>query len=180
MQLPKGEGGSIYLRLTTRNLNQPERVLTPEMREHIIRGAYWRTKIPDISSDIQLVIVFCGVLSEEVMAAYETMCGSLGQHRVAVLQVTSPDNLSNEWQSSATTKGESHIEKLLIHVPRSAKIVSVIDGHPTSLSWIGAVKGNETKGLGVTTFGQSGDIIDLYRHYGLDTQSIEKACREIV
>jgi pyruvate dehydrogenase E1 component len=180
MQLPKGEGGSIYLRLTTRNLEQPERQLTTEQRDFIIKGGYWRSSDPTASSEIKLVIVFCGVLSGEVMDAYSAVCADLGEKHVAVLQVTSPDNLANEWQSSSTPKHESHIEKLLVHVPRSAKIVSVIDGHPTSLSWIGAVKGNETKGLGVTTFGQSGDLVDLYRHYELDTQAIVESCRGIM
>ena len=61
-------------------------------------------------------------------------------------------------------------------VPRAAKLVTVLDGHPASLSWLGAVHGHRVAPLGVTSFGQTGDIIDLYRHYGIDTEAIVRAC----
>jgi len=40
------------------------------------------------------------------------------------------------------------------------------------LSWLGAVAGNTIVPLGVDRFGQSGDIPDLYRAYGIDTDTI--------
>jgi pyruvate dehydrogenase complex dehydrogenase (E1) component len=46
------------------------------------------------------------------------------------------------------------------------------DFHPATLSWFGAVAGNAVVPLGVDRFGQSGDIPDLYRAYGIDTDAI--------
>jgi hypothetical protein len=43
---------------------------------------------------------------------------------------------------------------------------------PATLSWLGAVAGNAIVPLGVDRFGQSGDIPDLYRAYGIDTEAI--------
>ena len=37
-------GGSVYLRLSTRGLEQPQRAMTPELADDIIAGAYWLRK----------------------------------------------------------------------------------------------------------------------------------------
>ena len=59
--------------------------------------------------------------------------------------------------------------------PRAA-LVTVLAGHPATLSWIGSVGRHRVAPLGVASFGQTGDIIDLYRHYGIDTEAIVAAC----
>ena len=66
----------------------------------------------------------------------------------------------------------SEIERLLRDLAPSASLITVIDGHPATLSWLGAVAGHRIYPLGVEQFGQSGDINDLYRHYGIDTDAI--------
>ena len=43
-------------------------------------------------------------------------------------------------------------------------------------SWLGGVRGHRVQPLGVTAFGQTGDLIDLYRHYAIDTDAIVRAC----
>ena len=68
------------------------------------------------------------------------------------------------------------MERLLGRLAPDAAIVTVIDGHPATLSWLGAVAGHRTYPLGVASFGQSGDIPDLYRIHGLDTDAILDAC----
>jgi pyruvate dehydrogenase E1 component len=60
-------------------------------------------------------------------------------------------------------------------VPRHAGLVTVVDGHPATLAWLGAVQGHRTRALGVEHFGQTGTIADLYRHYGIDAQGIVAA-----
>ena len=57
-----------------------------------------------------------------------------------------------------------------------AGLVTVLDGHPATLGWLGAVRGHRVQALGVEHFGQSGDIPDLYRHYGIDADAIIDAC----
>ena len=54
--------------------------------------------------------------------------------------------------------------------------MTVLDGHPATLSWLGAVLGHRVKALGVDRFGQSADIPDLYRAVGIDADAILDAC----
>ena len=63
-------------------------------------------------------------------------------------------------------------KRLLADLPAHCRIVSVIDGHPATLAWLGGVCGHRTISLGVEFFGQTGTIGDLYRHYGIDRYSI--------
>jgi len=63
-------------------------------------------------------------------------------------------------------------ERLLARLRPGAALVTVGDFHPATLSWLGAVAGNAIVPLGVDRFGQSGDIPDLYRAYGIDTDAI--------
>jgi pyruvate dehydrogenase complex dehydrogenase (E1) component len=53
--------------------------------------------------------------------------------------------------------------------------------HPAALSRIGASRRQPVASLGVALFGQSGDIPDLYRTYGIDTDATANAAlkREI-
>jgi pyruvate dehydrogenase E1 component len=69
----------------------------------------------------------------------------------------------------------SHVERLLMDVPTHCGLVTVIDGHPATLAWLGSVKGHRTRSLGVEHFGQTGTIAELYRHFGIDAQSIIRA-----
>ena len=57
-----------------------------------------------------------------------------------------------------------------------APVITLIDAHPHSLSWIGAAIGNKTFSLGVSDWGQSGSRADLYKEYGINTDSIVNAC----
>ena len=58
--------------------------------------------------------------------------------------------------------------------PRSSRCSTAI---PLTLSWLGAVRGQRISSLGVESFGQSGDIPDLYRVYQLDADAIVAAAR---
>jgi len=67
---------------------------------------------------------------------------------------------------------DSHARRLLSMLGEDAALVSVIDGHPATLSWLGGVARHRIFPLGVEHFGQSGDLPDLYRVYGLDAEAI--------
>ena len=67
---------------------------------------------------------------------------------------------------------QSHVETLLAPVHRDATILTVIDGHPATLSWLGGVYGHRVIGHGVEHFGETGSIDELYRHFGIDRQSL--------
>ena len=161
------DGGSVYLRLSTRAIPQIDRSLRDDtgLADGVIRGGYWH--VPP-AADTKVVIAFSGVVATDAIEAQRTIGPS-----AALLQVTSYDRLTNEWK----VDGErSFVAELLGGVPRDAKLVTVLDGHPAALSWLGSVHGHRVVPLGVTSFGQTGDIIDLYRHYGIDTEAIVGAC----
>jgi pyruvate dehydrogenase E1 component len=92
--------------------------------------------------------------------------------KIGLLAVTSADRLHAGWLEAP---GSSVIDRLLAPLARDAVLAAVIDGHPATLSWLGAVRGQRIAPLGVTHFGQSGDLADLYRYYGLDAEAITAA-----
>jgi pyruvate dehydrogenase E1 component len=167
------KGGSLYLRLTTRSLDQPARAMTPALREDIINGAYWLRK-PEPGTD--LAIIYTGAVAPEAIDA----AGLLAEDRrgVGVLAVTSADRLSAGWHAAqrAREHGErdarAHVETLLAELPRDAGIITVTDAYPEALSWLGGVLGHRVRALGVEHFGQSGSLSELYSHYGLDVNAI--------
>jgi pyruvate dehydrogenase E1 component len=55
----------------------------------------------------------------------------------------------------------------------------VVDGHPHTLAFLAGVHGAPIACLGVSQFGQSGDIADLYRHHGVDADTIVGAALDL-
>ncbi|MBI2204272.1 MAG: transketolase [Candidatus Rokubacteria bacterium] len=165
--LQAADGGSVYLRLTTRPLPQPQREMTPALRAAVIEGAYW---IREPEPDTDLVLVYCGAVAPEAMAAHAAIVDDVAG--AGLLAITSPDRLYADWRASNTgTRSRSRIEQLLAQAPGAA-LVTVLDGHPATLSWLGSVHGQRMYPLGVDHFGQSGDIADLYRLHGIDEDAI--------
>ncbi|MGE0612035.1 MAG: transketolase, partial [Hyphomicrobiales bacterium] len=75
--------------------------------------------------------------------------------------------------------GRSHVEFLLDAVPRDAGVITMIDGHPETLSWLGGVCGHRVRALGVEHFGQSGSVGDLYARHGLDANAVMAAAETL-
>jgi pyruvate dehydrogenase E1 component len=75
-------------------------------------------------------------------------------------------------------EARAHVEAILARLAADAAFVTVLDGHPAAHAWLGAVRGQRVVSLGVDRFGQSGDIPDLYREYGLDADAILDACAQ--
>ncbi|HWK43764.1 MAG TPA: 1-deoxy-D-xylulose-5-phosphate synthase N-terminal domain-containing protein [Stellaceae bacterium] len=162
-------GGSVYLRLSTRVLDQPARPLDAGLRDGVIGGAYWlRPPAPGA----ELAIAFMGAVAEEAIAAHAAVLEDIPG--AGLLAITSADRLHADWLA-ARGRGQgtpSRIERLLAPLAPRAALVTVLDGHPATLSWLGSVAGHRIQPLGVDHFGQSGDIPDLYRTYGLDADAI--------
>jgi pyruvate dehydrogenase E1 component len=174
------KGGSIYLRLSTRPLDQPTRAMMPALRDAIIDGGYWLRR-PEPGTE--LAIVYAGAVAPEGIEA----AGLLAEDRrgVGVLAVTSADRLSAGWHAAQRAREQgrrdasAHVERLLSELPRDAAIVTVTDAYPEALSWLGGVLGHRVRALGVEHFGQSGSIPELYGHYGLDVNAILAAAEGI-
>lgn len=173
-------GGSLYLRLSTRPQEQPLRDITPELESDIINGAYWMRK-PGPNTEV--VIAYTGTVAPEAIRAV----GLLAEDRrdVGLLAITSADRLNAGWTAAqwarehGSAHARCHVERLLNDVPSTASIVTVLDGHPATLAWLGSVRGHRTRTLGVEHFGQTGSIAELYRHYGIDTRGIMAAAEAI-
>jgi pyruvate dehydrogenase E1 component len=170
------KGGSVYLRLSTRPLEQPKREIGDGLAADIINGAYW---LRPPGPNCQVVIAYQGVVAAEAIAA----AGFIAEDRrdVGVLAVTSADRLSAGWHAAERARQEgqaearSHIETLLAPLDRDAGLVTVLDGHPTTLSWLGGVRGHRVQALGVEHFGQTGTVQELYAHHRIDTAAIVAA-----
>jgi pyruvate dehydrogenase E1 component len=182
MQAPAngGGGGSVYLRLSSRALEQPQREMTADLESAILKGAYWLRKP---GPNAHAAIAFTGAVAPGAVDA----TGLIGEDRrdVGLLSITSADRLYADWTRAQKAREEghasavSHIETIMAALPSYCGLVTVIDGHPAALGWIGAVCGHKTRSLGVETFGQSGAIDDLHRHYGIDARAILTAAQAI-
>ena len=77
--------------------------------------------------------------------------------------------------------GSSRVTKWRITtLAPDAGLITGLDGHPATLSCLGSARGHRIRALGVERFGQSGDIPDLYRHYGLDSNAILDAAAQLL
>ena len=173
-------GGSVYLRLSTRPLEQPLREMTADLERDIVNGAYWFRK-PGPNAEI--VLAYTGAVAPEAIQAVGLMAEA--RRDIGLLAVTSADRLNAGWTAAqrAREKGnleaQGHVETLLGGIPRHCRLLTVLDGHPATLAWLGSVIGHVTRSLGVEHFGQTGRIGDLYRHYGIDVQGILKAAETL-
>ena len=104
---------------------------------------------------------------------------------VGLLAVTSADRLNAGWTAAQRARergfarARSHIERLFADLPSHCGIVTVLDGYPATLAWLGAVGGHRVRSLGVEHFGQTGSLAELYRHYGIDANAIVAAAEMI-
>jgi pyruvate dehydrogenase E1 component len=181
MQREDGDGGSIYLRLSTRSIDQVQRMMTPDLQSAITEGAYWLRK-PGPNAEV--VIAYTGAVAPEAIEAV----GLLGESRrdIGRLAITSADRLHAGWTAARKLRRDrrgvqhlSHIEKLLAPLPRECGIVTVLDGHPATLAWLGSVRGQRAEALGIEHFGQTGTIDDLHRHHGIDANAIIDAAESL-
>lgn len=173
-------GGSVYLRLSTRPVEQPQRAMTDELRQGIIDGAYWMRKP---GPNCQVVVAYTGAIAPEAIQAVGLMAED--RRDVGLLAVTSADRLNAGWTAASRARerglahARSHIERLMAELPPHCGLVTVLDGHPATLAWLGAVAGHRTRPLGVEHFGQTGSLPDLHRHYGIDANAIVAAAQSI-
>ena len=169
------DGGATYLRLSTRQLDQPTREMTQDLQHDVLAGAYW-VMPPGPNCDV--VIAAMGALMPEAISAHKVLledCPDAG-----LLAVTSPDQLHKNWLSAEQGVEESHLTRLFAEVPRNAGIVTICDAHPATLSWLGASLVREVVPLGVEGFGQSADLPDLYRSLKIDSDAIVDAAARLI
>jgi len=63
---------------------------------------------------------------------------------------------------------------------RAAPMVTVLDGHPHTLAFLAGLHRVPAVHLGVTRFGQSGDLDGVYAYHGIDEAGIVAAGLDLV
>ena len=168
-------GSAVWLRLSTRQLQQPDRTIDPA---HVIAGAHW---IVPPAEGAPIALAYQGPVAPEAEAAFAELREEVPT--AGLLAITSPDRLHAAWLDAARARRQgapapSHIENLLAPLAPNAALVTILDGHPAAHAWLGAVRGQRVVPLGPDRFGQSGDLPDLYAEYGLDVDAILDACAQ--
>jgi pyruvate dehydrogenase E1 component len=180
-QIGRPGGKSAYLRLSTRPVDQtlaqvPEDPAGRERRRrHVVAGGYALRR----AGEPALTIVTMGAVVPEALAAADRLA-ALGQP-ADVVCVTSPGLLFEAVQARrGLADSPDWILDAILPAGRAAPIVTVLDGHPHTLAFLAGVRRVPATHLGVTKFGQSGDLEDVYRYHHIDTDSIIGAALDLV
>lgn len=93
--LPDGLGGSVYLRLSTRTVDQPQRPMDNALAADIVAGGYWMRRP---GPNAQVVVAYTGAVAPEAMEAV----GLIAEDRrdAGLLSVTSADRLYAGWTAA--------------------------------------------------------------------------------
>jgi pyruvate dehydrogenase E1 component len=180
-RLGRPDGESSYLRLSTRPVRQElaEVPTDPEARErrrrHVLAGAYTLRPCAEPAA----TIVAVGAMVTEALAAAKRLAQM--QIGVEVVCVTSPSRLFEAAQArQGLSEAPSWILDTVFPPHRAAPMVTVLDGHPHTLSFVPSINRTACKSLGVSKFGQVGSPEDVYRYHGIDTDSIVRAVLDLI
>ncbi|MEO3861970.1 pyruvate dehydrogenase [Acrocarpospora sp. B8E8] len=177
-RLGRPDGSSAYLRLSTRPVEQSLAAVPADpaarerRRRQVVAGAYLLRRAD--ADTPALTIAAMGATMPEALAAAERL-ESLGTP-VDVVCVTSPGLLFDAVQARAGRgAAETWILDAAFPARRAAPLVTLLDGHPHTLAFLAGINQIRASHLGVTRFGQSGDLESVYRYHGLDTDSVVAA-----
>jgi pyruvate dehydrogenase E1 component len=179
-QLGRVGGKSAYLRLSTRPVDQtlaavPDDPAARERRRRqVVAGAY----LLRVAEKPDAAIVAMGAMIPEALAAAER----LSQLRIAtdVICVTSPGLLFDALQArQGQGDAPNWILDQVFPAERAAPMVTVLDGHPHTMSFLAGINQVPSRNLGVTHFGQAGDLESVYEYHGIDADSIVRAVLDL-
>jgi pyruvate dehydrogenase E1 component len=185
-RLGKPDGASSYFRLSTRPIDQniaavPEDTCEREYRRRqVLSGGYRLRDAAERGLTPVVTLAATGAIMPEVVRAAELLEeeGSIGAD---VVCITSADLLFRALQARQGLRtGEYWILEELFSEYRKQPIISVMDGHPHTLSFLGAIQTVPISCLGVQDFGQSGGVYELYEHYGIDVETIIGAALDMI
>ncbi|MHB1469451.1 MAG: transketolase-like TK C-terminal-containing protein [Solirubrobacteraceae bacterium] len=174
-------GCSAYFRLTTRPIDQslaavPEEEQARQRRRAEALAGGYALRRSEQAPVVTLVGV--GAVLPEVLAASEELSASGCSNDVLCL--TSADLVFRALQARhGLGDGQEDVLDALFPPERRAPLVSVLDGHPHTLSFLAGATCTPIACLGVSDFGQSGDVDDLYRHFGIDADTIVGAALDL-
>jgi pyruvate dehydrogenase E1 component len=180
-RLGRPDGSSAYLRLSTRPVDQALAAVPADpaarerRRRQVVAGAYALQR----HAGATVTIVAMGAVVPEALAAGERLAAA--GNPADVICITSPDLLYRAVRArQGHQDAESWILDQVFPPDRATPLVTVLDGHPHTLAFLATINRVRTSALGVTRFGQSGSIEDVYRYHGLDTDSIVRAALDLI
>jgi pyruvate dehydrogenase E1 component len=179
-RLGRPDGGSAYFRLSTRPIDQSLSAAAADVasrRELVLSGGY---PLRRCEGRPVVTLVGMGAVIPEVIAAADEL-EAVGQE-VDVVCLTSADLVFRALRArqGLDERASDRILDQIFPVQRAAPIVSVLDGHPHTLSFLGAVRQVPIACLGVDDFGQSGDVDDLYEYFSIDADTIVGAALDLI
>lgn len=180
-QMARPAGKSAYLRLSTKPVDQslariPADPAARERRRRQVLAGGYRLRSADAPS---ATLVAMGAMVPDALAAAERL-SAIGTE-VDVVVVTSPGLLFEAMQArSGREDAENWILNQVLPADRAVPMVTVLDGHPHALAFLAGVRGVPSIHLGVSRFGQAGDLADVYRYHGIDADSMVAAVLDLV
>jgi pyruvate dehydrogenase E1 component len=180
-RLGRPDGTSAYFRLSTRPVDQAlaavpdDPAAREERRRQVIAGGY-RLRATERPS---VTIVAVGVMVIEACAAADELAAA--GIAADVICLTSPDLIFRAQQArQGLADGDDAVLDTLFPRERRTPLVTVLDGHPHTLAFLSGVTRTPIACLGVQDFGQSGDVQDLYRHFGIDADTVVGAALDLL
>lgn len=182
-RLGRPGGSSAYVRLSTRPVPQAlaavptDRAGRAERRRQVLAGGY---RLREGGPAAAVTLVGVGAVLPEVLRAADALAGALGRP-VSVVCLTSADLVFRALSARrGLGPGSEEVLTELFPADRRTPLVTVLDGHPHTLAFLAGVHGDPISCLGVSSFGQSGDLGEVYRAYGLDVDTIVGAAFDLV
>jgi len=180
-RLGQPDGGSSYLRLSTRPVRQEladvptDPTARERRRRQVLAGAYTlrRCATPAVT------IVAVGAMVTEALEAAERLANA--RIGTEVIVVTSPSRMFEAVQArNGLADAPSWVLDQVFPAERAAPMVTVLDGHPHTLAFLANINRVPAKSLGVTRFGQVGSLEAVYRYHGIDADSIVRAALDLI
>jgi pyruvate dehydrogenase E1 component len=180
-KLGKPDGTSSYLRLSTRPVDQTladvpsDPAARERRRRQTVAGAYPLRR----TDDPVVTIAAMGALIPQTLQAADRLHGE--GVPADVICVTSPGLLFDALQAKrGRSDAPSWILEQVFPPDRATPLVTVVDGHPHTLAFLSTINRVRGTALGVTRFGQSGGLDDVYRYHGIDVDSIVCAALDVL
>jgi pyruvate dehydrogenase E1 component len=170
-QLGRPGGESAYFRLSTRPVDQS--LAGEPDRELVLAGGY---ALRRAKAAPQVTLVGMGAVVPELLAAADEIGGG-----AEAICLTSADLVFRALRARAGL--EKHRDDILAELlppDRAAPIVTVLDGDPHALAFLAAVNATPLTPLGVTRFGQSGELAEVYEHHEIDAETIVGAALDLI
>jgi pyruvate dehydrogenase E1 component len=179
--LGKPDGTSAYLRLSTKPVDQqlaniPEDPAARERRRRqVVAGAY---RLRTAENPKAVIVTMGALVADALIAANRLSDQGIG---VDVIVITSPGLIFDALQAKrGVASAQSWIIDQVFPADRALPMVTVLDGHPHTLAFLAGINQVVSRNLGVSKFGQSGSVEDVYKYHGIDSDEMISAVLDLV